>query len=405
MSRPRNSRASSAPIDVNTGALVWNWDSGNPDEHARRSPPARPTRANSPNSWSIMPASTRRSAWSTCRWATSRRTSGAATAAQQSSASPRRWWRSTSPRGQVRWVFQTVHHDLWDYDVPSQPSLIDLTIERRDACRRWCSRPSRASIFVLDRRDGAPLLPVTRGARAAGRGSRRPHRADAAGLRALLRPAAADRSRDMWGATIFDQLACRIAVPQAALRGPLHAALDAGLAGLSGQFRRLQLGRHRRRSGAPDRLHHADLSRLRRRSSCRAPTTPTLYVQQGGNAPEGSLPALNENFGAPFAAKLSAFTSPLGIPCQQPPWGYVAGADLTTGKLVWQHRNGTVRDLSPLPLPFRMGVPNLGGPIMTARRRRLPVRHAGLLCARLRRDDRRRAVGRRACPPAAKRRR
>jgi quinoprotein glucose dehydrogenase len=44
----------------------------------------------------------------------------------------------------------------------------------------------------------------------------------------------------------------------------------------------------------------------------------------------------------------------------------VAGADLATGKVVWQHKNGTVRDLSPLPLAIPMGVPNLGGPMVTA---------------------------------------
>ena len=82
--------------------------------------------------------------------------------------------------------------------------------------------------------------------------------------------------------------------------------------------------------------------------------------------PKGALPALNENFGAPFASKMHAFVSPFGLPCQAPPWGYVAGVDLTSGKIVWKRRNGTVRDLSPLPLPFRMGVPSLGGPIITA---------------------------------------
>src|SRR5699024_8680280 len=54
----------------------------------------------------------------------------------------------------------------------------------------------------------------------------------------------------------------------------------------------------------------------------------TLYVQ-GDSGPKGSLPALNENFGAPYAVRLSPFISPLGIPCQAPPWGTVAGADLT----------------------------------------------------------------------------
>ena len=90
----------------------------------------------------------------------------------------------------------------------------------------------------------------------------------------------------------------------------------------------------------------------------------TLYVQ-GGKPPEGSLPALNENFGAPFAVKLKPFTSALGLPCQAPPWGHVAAADLRSGQILWKHKNGTVRDSSPLPLPFAMGVPSLGGPILT----------------------------------------
>ena len=49
-----------------------------------------------------------------------------------------------------------------------------------------------------------------------------------------------------------------------------------------------------------------------------------------------------------------------------PPWGTVAGVDLNEGKVVWRHRNGTVRDLSPLPVPIKLGVPSLGGPLMTA---------------------------------------
>ncbi|MGI4794518.1 MAG: PQQ-binding-like beta-propeller repeat protein, partial [Janthinobacterium lividum] len=52
--------------------------------------------------------------------------------------------------------------------------------------------------------------------------------------------------------------------------------------------------------------------------------------------------------------------------CQAPPWGYVAGLDLVTGKVAWKHVNGTIRDETPLPLPFKMGVPTLGGPVMTA---------------------------------------
>lgn len=92
----------------------------------------------------------------------------------------------------------------------------------------------------------------------------------------------------------------------------------------------------------------------------------TALLVQGDAPPKGALPALNENFGAPFAAKLGPFLSPLGFPCAAPPWGYVAGADLAGGTIAWKHRNGTVRDLAPFPLPLRLGVPNIGGPIMTA---------------------------------------
>tara|TARA_R110002074_G_scaffold371047_2_gene546081 strand:+ start:2541 stop:2930 length:390 start_codon:yes stop_codon:yes gene_type:complete len=74
---------------------------------------------------------------------------------------------------------------------------------------------------------------------------------------------------------------------------------------------------------------------------------------------------VNENAGAPYAVDMKPFLSPLGIPCQQPPWGYVTDADLRTGEVVWKQKNGTVYDMTPLSLPIEMGVPGIGGPITT----------------------------------------
>src|SRR5205085_12346993 len=68
----------------------------------------------------------------------------------------------------------------------------------------------------------------------------------------------------------------------------------------------------------------------------------------------------------PFAVARNPCLSAPGLPCQWPPWGYVAGLDLVTGKVVWRHKNGTIRDEAPLPIPIKLGVPTLGGPIMTA---------------------------------------
>jgi quinoprotein glucose dehydrogenase len=63
---------------------------------------------------------------------------------------------------------------------------------------------------------------------------------------------------------------------------------------------------------------------------------------------------------------LNPFLSALGLPCQAPPWGYVAGMDLVNGKVIRRRKNGTIRDETPLPFPFKLGVPSLGGPMTTA---------------------------------------
>lgn len=68
----------------------------------------------------------------------------------------------------------------------------------------------------------------------------------------------------------------------------------------------------------------------------------------------------------PYGVELNPFLSPLRLPCKQPAWGYVAALDLDTNKVIWKKRIGTTRDASPIPVPFRMGMPMLGGPMTTA---------------------------------------
>jgi quinoprotein glucose dehydrogenase len=79
----------------------------------------------------------------------------------------------------------------------------------------------------------------------------------------------------------------------------------------------------------------------------------------------GSEQGLQPMTGTPFAVDLRPLLSPVGIPCQAPPWGYMAAVDLKTMKRVWMHKNGTVVDNAPLPIPLPLGVPSLGGPMTT----------------------------------------
>jgi quinoprotein glucose dehydrogenase len=347
-------------FDADTGALVWNWDAGKPDATTPL-PDGQTYVANSPNSWSIssvdealglvyVPLGNQPpDQWGGKRSAEAERYSSSVVALDLAT-------------GQVRWNFQTVHHDLWDYDVPAQPTLVDLTIG--GASVPALVQPTKqGELYVLDRRTGKPLLPVTE--KAAPQGAAEGDRtAPTQPVSALSFDPPPLTPRDMWGATLFDQLACRIAFHQLRYEGRYTPPSTGGSLIYPGNFGVFNWGGiavdPQRQVAFTTPTYLAFVSTLVPRGD-----TTSLLVQ-GKTPPAKPLPSLNENFGAPFAIKLKPFTSPLGIPCQAPPWGYVAGADLTSGKIAWRHRNGTVRDITPLPLPFRMGVPNIGGPVVTA---------------------------------------
>jgi quinoprotein glucose dehydrogenase len=347
-------------FDVNDGHLAWNWDSAKPDQTAPI-PDGQTYTANSPNSWSISSVDE----------------ALGMVYVPLGNQPPDQFGGNRSPAverfsssvvaldlatGQVRWVFQTVHHDLWDYDVPAQPSLIDLTVDGQTV-PALVQPTKQGELFVLDRRTGKPILPVTEKPAPQG-AAEGDHAAPTQPVSALSYDPPPLTGADMWGATMFDQLACRIALKRLRYDGRFTPPSLQGSLVYPGNFGVFNWGSvavdPKRQIAFTTPAYLAFVSQLVPRKN-----DTELYVQ-GGERPKFSLPALNENFGAPYAVKLAPFVSVLGLPCQAPPWGYVAAADLTTGKIVWKHKNGTTRDAAPIPLPFRMGVPNLGGPIMTA---------------------------------------
>ena len=61
--------------------------------------------------------------------------------------------------GARRWHFQTVHHDLWDYDLPAAPVLMDIEVDGR-AIKAVAQVTKQAFVFVLDRVTGEPVWPI-----------------------------------------------------------------------------------------------------------------------------------------------------------------------------------------------------------------------------------------------------
>lgn len=341
-------------FDVNTGELVWNFDAGNPEATEPIAQGDTYT-ANSPNSWSIASYDPDlRMVYLPMGVSSPDQYGANRTENQERFANT--VLALDADTGEVAWEFQGVHHDLWDYDMPAQPTLADLTLNGQRV-PALIIPTKQGDIFVLNRETGEPVYAVEERPAPAG--------AVEGDWTAPTQPASAVSFRpepleekDMWGATLLDQMMCRISFRQLNYEGPFTPPSENGTLVYPGNFGTFNWGSlavdpHRQIAFAMP-VYLAFTSTFEPR--------PDAYARVVSKEGE---PVINENFGAPFAMKLSAFMSPIGLPCQEPPWGYVAAVDLATGETVYRRVNGTVRDLAPIPLPFEMGVPGIGGPIVT----------------------------------------
>ncbi|WP_271894692.1 glucose/quinate/shikimate family membrane-bound PQQ-dependent dehydrogenase [Candidatus Phyllobacterium onerii] len=343
-------------FDINTGALIWNWDSGNPDVTTPL-PEGQTYTHNSPNSWSVSSADEKLGLLFVPL--------GNQTPDQLGAGRSENVEKFSSSivaldlnSGQLRWVRQTVHHDLWDMDVPAQPTLLDINTAT-GAIPALVGPTKQGDIYVLDRRTGEPILPIEEVPAPTG-AIEGDHTAPTQPVSALSFMPQRLTGKDMWGVSMFDQLACRIEFLKLRYEGRYTPPSLQGSLIYPGNFGVFNWGGiavdpgRQIMFGMPTYL--AFTSKL----------VPRADVPPPGDNTKGSEQGLNRNEGAPYAVIMGPFVSPLGLPCQAPPWGYVAGADLRTGKITWKHRNGTVRDSSPLPLAFEVGVPGIGGPMITA---------------------------------------
>ncbi|KGD95026.1 glucose/quinate/shikimate family membrane-bound PQQ-dependent dehydrogenase [Rhizobium sp. YS-1r] len=342
--------------DVNTGQLIWNWDSGNPTQ-TQPLQPGQTYTTNSPNSWSVFSVDEELGLVyiPLGNQVPDQLGMGRSENVEKYSSSIVALDLNT---GVDRWVRQTVHHDLWDMDVPAQPVLLNLTMPDNTVVPALVGPTKQGDIYVLDRRTGEPIIPVTEEP-APGGAIPEDHTAPTQPTSALTFKPQPLREKDMWGITMFDQMVCRIWYHQYNYEGRYTPPSLKGTIVYPGNFGTFNWGsvavdpERQVMFGMPTYL--AFTSRL----------VPRAEIPPKGQDEKGSEQGLNRNEGAPYGVYMGPFLGPLQIPCQAPPWGYVAGADLRTGKIAYMHRNGTVYDMTPLPLPFKVGVPGIGGPMIT----------------------------------------
>lgn len=342
-------------FDVDTGALVWNWDSGNPDQTTPLAAGQTYTH-NSPNMWSTPSADEKLGLLYVPLGNQTPDQLGAGRSAnvEKFSSSITALDLAT---GQLRWVRQTVHHDLWDMDVPAQPTLVDITTAA-GLVPALVGPTKQGDLYVLDRRSGEPIIPVKE-VPAPGGAVEGDHTSPTQPVSDLSFSPKPLTGADMWGITMFDQLACRIEFQGLRYEGRYTPPSVQGSLIYPGNFGTFNWG-----GVAVDPVRQVMFG-MPTYLAFKSQLIPRDQVPPPDEG-RGSEQGLNRNEGAPYAVVMGPFLSPLGVPCQAPPWGYVAGADLRTGKIAYKHRNGTVYDMTPLPLPLKVGVPGIGGPMITA---------------------------------------
>ncbi len=347
-------------FDIYTGKLLWAFDASNPDPNEMPSATHHFT-PSSPNSWAVsavdenlglvyVPLGTQDpDIWGGNRTVASERYDSSLVALDVKT-------------GKLRWSYQNVHHDLWDMDLPSQPALVDVTTAAGKVPAIYIPAKT-GNIFVLDRRNGHLIVPApeTKVPQGAAPGD---HLSPTQPFSDLsFRPRAILTDADMWGATSFDQLMCRIIFKRLRYEGPFTPPSTQGTLAYPGDVGMFEWGGVGIDPGRQIMIANPTSIPFVQRLVPRGPNNP---AQPGATLPAGSETGVQPMFGTPFGVNLNVFLSPLGLPCMAPPWGTIAAVDLKTHKIVWQHRIGTIQDSSPVPLPIKVGTPMLGGPLVTA---------------------------------------
>jgi quinoprotein glucose dehydrogenase len=356
--------------DLKTGAQVWGFDPAHPDRTAPLAD-GETYEAGTPNSWSVSSTDEKLGlVYVPMGVATPDYYGGERTPAGETYSNT--ILALDNKTGAERWRFQIVHHDIWDYDIASQPVLADVPVNGQTV-PALITISKTGEMFLLDRRNGKPISPVEErpvpGGFAPGeRGS--PTQPFSPGTPSFAGGLLTEAQ--MWGLTPFDQLWCRIAFRELRYEGQYTPPSLKGSIQYPGFAGGVNWG-----SYSVDSANGILIV-----NSNRLPTKSRLITPEEAKArgmrPAGpgiktspeAVRAGVPQFGARYAVLNGVLMSPLTVPCIQPPIGQLTAVDLATRKVLWNRPLGSADRMGPMGLashlPLSFGLPLVGGSITTA---------------------------------------
>jgi quinoprotein glucose dehydrogenase len=263
--------------------------------------------------------------------------------------------------GRPLWNFQSVHHDVWDYDVSAPPLLLDLR-RGAESVPVVVQNTKQGFVWMLDRTSGKPIYGVVE----------KPVPQN--GLPGEWLPATQPfpvkpeplvpitlRSEDAWGFTFWDRRACRkkiealrsegIFTPASTAPGTILMPASAGGMNWGGAaydaYRQLMIVNVNRVAQVVVMIPRASI-----------PGIEGISLKNGTDVSAAT--------GTPYGVHREWLLSPWGAPCSPPPWGELVAVDLTSGVVKWRVPLGSIEKSLPIHFEWNLGTPNLGGPIATA---------------------------------------
>jgi quinoprotein glucose dehydrogenase len=361
-------------FDAITGELRWAWDMTHP-EWSGRPPEGEIFTRGTPNMWTMATGdealglvylplgNSAGDYWSTGRSPEEDEYTAALVALDVATGRP-------------RWHFRTVNVDVWDYDLGSQPTLIDFPTPN-GSVPALVLASKQGEIYIFNRATGEPLHEIEQ--RPAPQGGVEPER------RAPTQPFSAFhslrmpdlRERDMWGMSLIDQMLCRIQFKQAAYEGiytpPTSDRRWVQYPGYNGGSDWGGIAIDPQRGVIIANYNDMpNYNRLVPRDEANRLGWTPRGEARGGDMGGGAEGAGDPQAGAPFAIDVNAgWRMPVtGLLCKQPPYGGIRAIDLTSGRTIWDRRLGTARRNGPfgIPsmLPITIGTPNNGGSVLTS---------------------------------------